>query len=268
MKIALCQFMVEESKIQNLQKAVEFINSAAQAGAELAVLPEMFVCPYQPELFPQYAEEASGLICRTLSQMAQKNQITLVAGSVPEKDGNKLYNTSYIFDRTGQLLGKHRKVHLFDVDLSDGVKVQESATLSPGHQATVVKTSWGKLGTAICYDLRFPELFRQMTLKGASLIAVPAAFNSVTGPAHWEITLRARALDNQLFVAAVSPACNPRAAYVPYGHSILVDPWGKILVEAGTEEELLLAEVDWDYLEKVRQELPLLQHRRQDLYIY
>ncbi|MCQ2559504.1 MAG: carbon-nitrogen hydrolase family protein [Clostridia bacterium] len=266
MKIALCQLMVGADQNRNLQKAMDFIKQAAQAGADLAILPEMFVCPYQTELFPLYAQEAGGQVWQALSQAAGENRITLVAGSVPGKAGDKVYNTSYIFGTEGQLLGRHRKVHLFDVDLSGGVKVQESATLAPGQQATVVDAAWGRLGAAICYDLRFPELFRQMALAGASLIAVPAAFNLVTGSAHWELTLRARALDNQLFVAAVSPARDQTAAYIPYGHSLLVDPWGTVVAEAGTEEELLLAEIDWDYLEKVRRELPLLQHRRQDLY--
>jgi predicted amidohydrolase len=142
----------------------------------------------------------------------------------------------------------------------------ESETISAGKEITVFETEFCKFGVAICYDMRFPELFRCMSAAGAGIVAVPAAFNMTTGPAHWHLTARARALDNQVYFAAVSPARNTRSSYVAYGHSLVADPWGKIIAEAGTSETILYAKIDLGYIGKVRNQLPLLKHLRNDLY--
>lgn len=265
--IAVCQPKIVREKEANLQKAQEMLAYAAARGARLAVLPEMFNCPYQASLFPEYAESfPDGPSFKMLSTVSRELRLYVVGGSLPERAGGSVYNTSFFFGPDGNLLAAHRKIHLFDVDLPGGVRVRESSTLSAGNRLTVVPTELACLGLAVCYDIRFPELFRLMALGGAQLVAVPAAFNLTTGPAHWEITFRARAVDNQFYLAGASPARDREAGYVAYGHSLVVDPWGRVIAEAGEDEEVIFAEIDPGRIEKVRGELPLLRHRRADLY--
>ncbi|WP_018084680.1 carbon-nitrogen hydrolase family protein [Desulfurispora thermophila] len=265
--VGICQLDVLEDKQANIEKAVKMIDRAADAGAELVVLPEMFNCPYHTAKFKAYAESwPEGETLRALATAARDSGVYLVGGSIAEQDGDNLYNTSFIFAPDGKLLSRHRKVHLFDVDLPGGISVKESATLGYGNQVTVVPASFGSFGVAICYDIRFPELARLMVLRGAQIIVVPAAFNMTTGPAHWHLLYRMRAVDNQVFMVAASPARNVDASYVAYGHSLVVDPWGEIVAEAGTGEQLLIARMDLDRLRKVRAQLPLLRHRRTDIY--
>ncbi|OAT79446.1 carbon-nitrogen hydrolase family protein [Desulfotomaculum copahuensis] len=266
-KVAVCQLKVTEDKKNNLTRAGEMIRQAAARGARLVALPEMFNCPYLSHLFPRYAESyPDGESIAMLSAAARQGKVYLVGGSIPERDGDKVFNTSFIFGPDGRLLGRHRKVHLFDVDLPGGLRVKESSTLGAGNQVTVIPTEMCPVGVAICYDVRFPELIRLMALKGAKLIVIPAAFNMTTGPAHWELIFRTRAVDNQVYFIGASPARDVRAAYVAYGHSLVVDPWGRIVSGAGEAEEVVLADIDLDLVEKVRQDLPLLRHRRLDLY--
>lgn len=266
-KTAVCQMKVVSGKKNNLEAARSMIDRAAGQGAELVVLPEMFNCPYVAGLFPEYAENyPDGETYSMLSGAARANNIYLVGGSVPERDGEKVYNSSFVFGPGGELLGRHRKVHLFDVDLPGGVRVKESSTLGAGSEATVIKTGLGTLGVAICYDVRFPELIRLMVARGAEIIIIPAAFNMTTGPAHWEMVHRCRAVDNQVYLIAASPARDTGASYVAYGHSMIVDPWGNIVSLAGEGEEVITGMVEPDKIAKVRGELPLLRHRRTDLY--
>jgi predicted amidohydrolase len=243
------------------------ISLAAKQGARLVVLPEMFNCPYRADAFPGYAETyTAGGTFSMLSSAAGEEGIYLVGGSVPEREGERVYNASFIFGPDGSLLGRHRKMHLFDVELPGGIRVKESSTLGAGEEITLVPTEFGPLGVVICYDIRFPELIRLMALQGAKVIVVPAAFNMTTGPAHWDLVFRARAVDNQLFVVAASPARDASAGYVAYGHSMLVDPWGVVVARAGAGEEVLTAELDMAKIDKIRGDLPLLAHRRTDLY--
>ena len=167
---------------------------------------------------------------------------------------------------TGTQRAKHRKVHLFDIDVAGGQRFFESDTLSPGQQYTLVDTPFGKLGVAICFDVRFAELFRILALEGAQLIVVPAAFNMTTGPAHWELLFRARALDNQCFVAGCAPARDETAGYVSYAHSLVCDPWGRVQAQAEAEPELLICDIDLSETDAVRAQLPVLRARRTDLY--
>jgi predicted amidohydrolase len=266
-QIAVCQVKVAENKEKNLQTAREMVKEAAGKGAELVVLPEMFNCPYEGRQFPWFAEEyPDGSTIKMLAESAQENQVFLVGGSIPEKAGDKIYNTSFIFDRQGQVIGFHRKVHLFDVNLPGGLRFYESETLGAGESITVVDSPWGKIGVAICYDIRFPELARRMVDLGARIIIVPAAFNLITGPAHWHSLLKIRAVDNQVFVIGASPARDETASYVAYGHSLIIDPWGDILGEAGVGEDMIFAKIDLTKVDTVRAQLPLLRHRRHDLY--
>ena len=211
LKLGLCQMKVTADKAENLRHARELIDKAAAGGAELVMLPEMFNCPYENAAFPVYAEPAGGESWQMLSRAAKENGVYLVGGSVPELEDGKIYNTSFIFDREGRELARHRKVHLFDIDVPGGQRFKESDTLTAGDQITLVDTPWGKLGVAICFDIRFAEFFRVMGDAGAVLIAIPAAFNMTTGPAHWDLTFRMRAID-QL------PGCGPLGQLPPpYG---------------------------------------------------
>ncbi|MGE5557177.1 MAG: carbon-nitrogen hydrolase family protein [Bacillota bacterium] len=265
--VALCQMTVKESKEENLDKAVLMLRQAARSGCQLAVLPEMFNCPYDQKRFPVYAETVpDGPTCRMLTEAAAQNHIFIIGGSIPEKDADgRIYNTALAFAPDRGFTARHRKVHLFDVDL-ETVKFRESAALTPGSGTTIFETPWARVGLAICYDVRFPDFFRLMAVEGAEVIVLPAAFNRVTGAAHWEITMRMRAIDNQVYMVGVSPAADFGAGYVAYGHSMAVDPWGRILAAAGDDEDLLIAALKADELERVRREFPLLLHRRSDLY--
>lgn len=266
--IALCQMAVSEEKKENCRRAEKWVQRAAEAGADIVTLPEMWNCPYSNDYFRPYAEPEDGDTVAFLSRMAQKYHLILVGGSIPELDQGNVYNTSFIFDASGTRIGKHRKAHLFDIDIKGGIRFMESDTLRPGDHATVVDTALGKIGVAICYDVRFPELSRRMALMGAELIVLPAAFNMTTGPAHWELSMRARALDNQVYFAACSPARQENSVYEAWGHSMVTDPWGQVVAETGIGEDLVLAEIDTGYEAQIRQQLPLLRHRREELYGY
>ncbi|GAW31298.1 Predicted amidohydrolase [Carboxydocella sp. JDF658] len=267
LKLALLQMPVTTDKAANLETAARMLAEAAVQGAELAILPEMFNCPYQNDQFPLFAELEGEQTWQFLQEQAKKHGLILVGGSIPEKDEEgHLYNTCYVFGAEGRPLAKHRKVHLFDVDIPGGQYFKESDTLRPGDKLTVFNTPYCRMGVMICYDLRFPEMARIMALQGARLVIVPGAFNLTTGPAHWELLLRSRAVDNQIFTVGVAPARDERASYVSYGHSMVVDPWGQVVGQLGAEPGLLTVELDLTRVDQVRQAMPLWQHRRPDLY--
>lgn len=264
-KVGMIQMKVYEDKKKNLLIAGEYIKRIS-GKVHMAVLPEMFNCPYKTENFPIYAEERGEMTYNYLSNIAKENQIYLVAGSIPEKEGDKVYNTSFVFDREGKEIGFHRKVHLFDIDVEGGQYFKESDSLSAGNNIDVFDTEFGKFGLAICYDFRFPEVGRILVEKGAKAIIVPAAFNMTTGPAHWEIMFRSRALDNQVYAIGVAPARDENSCYISYGNSIAVSPWGSVIERMDENEGYRIVELDFEYVEKVRNELPLLKHRRKDIY--
>lgn len=267
LRVALIQMDVLDSKEENLMKAKKMVERATSKGAKLVVLPEMFNCPYQASNFPEYGERERGSTWKSLSEIARKNQIFLVGGSIPEVDEEKrVYNTSYVFDHKGRVIAKHRKIHLFDIDVEGGQSFKESDTLSAGDIITIFDTPYGKMGVVICYDFRFPELSRLMVQRGVKFIIVPGAFNMTTGPAHWEILFRTRALDNQVYTIGVAPARNYDSCYTSYGNSIIADPWGSIVNRLSEEEGILIEDLSLDKVEKTRSELPLLKHIRNDLY--
>ncbi len=267
MKVALVQMRVLPTPKQNIITARDCIKKAKANGADLVILPEMFLCPYETSNFPRFAEQEGGEIYQILSAIAKETGIYLVAGSVPEMENSAVYNTSYVFRPDGMCIAKHRKVHLFDINVTDGQRFQESETLSAGDKCTIFETPWGKMGLCICYDIRFPELSRMMALSGVKAVCVPAAFNLTTGPAHWELTFRARALDNQVYFMGCSPARDMQSSYHAYGHSIVTNPWGEVVVQAKENETIVFAELDFEKEEKIREELPLLKHRRTDVYL-
>ncbi len=266
MRAALIQMPVTADKGENIASAVRKIREAAAQGADFAVLPEMFCCPYDNACFRAYGEAEGGEAQSALAALAGELGIYIVAGSLPELSEGKVYNTSFVYDRAGRPIARHRKAHLFDIDVAGGQRFFESETLSPGNGITTFATEFGTMGLCICFDLRFEELARCMALRGAACIFVPAAFNMTTGPAHWELLFRQRAVDNQCFTIGVSPARNEAAGYVAYGNSLAVDPWGAVLCRAGGEETTLYADLDPARVEAVRRQLPILSARRTDLY--
>jgi predicted amidohydrolase len=265
-KLALCQINVVIEKSKNMEKAEALIREAASAGADVIALPEMFMCPYSNKFFKEYAEKEGGDVFNKLSELSKGLGIYLIGGTMPELDGEAIYNTCFAFDPSGALIGKHRKIHLFDIDIKGGISFKESDSLGRGDKSTVIDTKFGKIGIAICYDMRFPELIRKMTLEGAKLIVVPGAFNMTTGPAHWDLTIRARALDNQIYFAAVSPARDMDGPYHAYGNSSIVNPWGVISGKIDEKEGIVYSDIDLDYLDEIRNQLPLLKHRREEVY--
>jgi predicted amidohydrolase len=266
-KLSLCQMKVLDDKESNISRAVEMIERSAINKADVVILPEMFNCPYDNNKFSIYAEDLeSGKTIKSISKAAKEFGVCVIAGSIPEYSENKLYNTCVAIDNKGNIIGRHRKVHLFDINIPGKIEFKESDTLSPGNDITVVDAGFCKIGIAICYDVRFPEIFRVMALRGAQIVVVPAAFNMTTGPLHWELLMRARAVDNQVFIAAVSPARDENANYVAYGNSIVVDPFAEVLGRLGAEEDILFSNIDLSILYKTRDELPLLRHRRDEIY--
>ncbi len=264
--VALIQLKVESKKAENLDRALACIRQAAAQGADIAVLPEMFNCPYQTINFPLYAEPAGGESYTAISEVAKECGIYVFAGSMPEVEEGQVFNTAYAFDPEGKEIGKHRKIHLFDIEVKGGQHFKESDTLSPGKDISVVDTIYGKMGLCVCYDFRFPELCRIMALKGAMAVIVPGAFNMTTGPAHWELLFRGRAVDNQIYTIGVAPARDPAGAYVSYANSIVCSPWGDIVARLGEEEEIQLVSLDLPRIEEVRAGLPLMLQRREDVY--
>lgn len=266
-KITAIQMSTVADKMENVRTVKAYLEKIKDENPDFVILPEMFCCPYQTENFPIYAEKEGGPVWQQLSGYAKQYGIYLIGGSMPEKDAEgNVYNTSYIFDREGKQIGKHRKVHLFDIDVKGGQTFKESDTLTAGDSDTVFDTEFGKIGVMLCFDIRFPELSRMMVNDGAKVIFVPAAFNMTTGPAHWELSFRTRALDNQIYMVGCAPARDVSAGYISWGHSIVTDPWGRVIDMLDEKKGILLAELDMDYEEQVREELPLLKSRRKDIY--
>lgn len=274
-KVALVQLSDSSpDKMANLQRAATFIERAMkeQPDTKLVVLPECFNSPYSTDQFRKYSEvinpKEPSTSVQFLSNLANKFKIILVGGTIPELDPktDKIYNTSIIFNEDGKLIDKHRKVHLFNVDIPNGISFHESETLSAGEKSTTIDTKYGKFGVGICYDMRFPELAMLSARKGAFAMIYPSAFNTVTGPLHWHLLARSRAVDNQVYVMLCSPARNLQSSYHAYGHSIVVDPRGKIVAEAGEGEEIIYAELDPEVIESFRQAVPLTKQRRFDVY--
>ena len=264
--IAMCQIQTEADRSATLRQAETMIRWAAAEGAELVVLPEMFFCPYVTERFRAFAEPDGGEACAAMADWARENRVVLVGGTFPEREGERLYNTCVVYDESGRRLAKYRKTHLFEIDLKDGTAFRESDTFTPGSELCVFDTRLGRIGLAVCFDLRFPELFRALAQRGAELILVPAQFTVKTGSLHWEKLITMRALDNELFVAGVSAARNPASGYTCWGHSLLADPFGGVLAECGTGPECRIVKIDFDEIARVRAQLPTFLHPRRDLY--
>ncbi|CAO3700517.1 unnamed protein product [Rhizopus stolonifer] len=269
-KIALVQLGgVGFNKPSNLAHAREKILEAAKNGAQVVVLPECFNSPYGAKYFPQFAEPLVGGESTTmLSTAAKEAKVYLVGGSIPELEestGN-IYNTVTVYDPLGSMIASHRKVHLFDIDVPGKITFKESETLSGGNWLTHVDTKYGKLGIGICYDMRFPEMAMIAARKGCLAMIYPGAFNMTTGPLHWELLQRARAVDNQMYVAACAPARDLEADYHSWGHSTVVDPRGSVIATCEEKETIIYADINPQEVKDVRTFIPLYDQRRFDIY--
>ena len=288
LRVGLCQLPVTHCKDTNHATAKEYLTRARDAGAQLIVLPEIWNSPYATAAFPEYAEvlpvssseQEQATISQTtapsaylLQQFAKDNQRWIVGGSIPERtDDGKIYNTCLCFDPSGKLVAKHRKVHLFDIDVPGGITFFESDTLSPGETFTSFETPWGRMGVGICYDIRFPEY--ALLLSDCVCLIYPGAFNMTTGPAHWELLQRARALDNQSFVLTASPARSPEPEektskyphYTAWGHSTVVGPWGDIVATTDESAGIVVADLDLSKVGQTRASIPTSKQKRRDLY--
>lgn len=269
LKVALIQFTVTADKATNLLKVKEKVAEAVSNGAKLVVLPECFNSPYAVTAFPKYAEPIpSGETTQFLSKLALDSKIILIGGSYPESHGGKVYNTNVNFGPDGKILGQHRKAHLFDIDVPGKIRFVESETLSAGSSATVLDLpGYGKAGLGICYDIRFPEFAQAATASSNAFAMIyPGAFNTTTGPLHWSLLARARAVDNQVYVLLCSPSRDMASSYHAYGHSLVVDPWGKVIAEAGEGDDIVYATLEPEPIASIRASIPVLTQRRFDIY--
>ena len=287
-------------KAANLSRARARILEASRAGANLIVLPECFNSPYGTQHFPNYAETlfpspptpAQSPSYHLLSDLAKETETHILGGSIPEvvaattstpsessqsvpasgsenAVSKKYHNTSLLFSPTGALIATHRKLHLFDIDIPGKITFQESSILSPGNKITLADLpEYGTISLSICYDIRFPEpaTISSRAPHNAFLLLYPGAFNMTTGPMHWELLARARAVDNQVYVALCSPARDTDAGYVAYGHSMIVGPDARVLAEAGKGEQIVYAELSGENIEEVRRGIPIQGQRRWDVY--
>jgi len=266
-KLALIQLKSGLDKQDNVKRALQLIKSAVvDHQASVVSLPECFNSPYGTNYFAQYAETIPGPTTDALSAAAKEHKIYLVGGSIPESSGGKLYNTATVFGPDGALLSTFRKVHLFDIDIPGKMTFKESDSLSPGSTFCCFDTEFCRIGVAICYDIRFAEMAMCYAKAGCKLIIYPGAFNMTTGPKHWKLLQQARALDNQLFVAGVSPARDETASYVSWAHSSIIGPWADVLAEADEKEQIISAEIDLALVDQVRSQIPISKQKRDDLY--
>ncbi|KAF5386970.1 hypothetical protein D9615_001771 [Tricholomella constricta] len=275
---------ISAEKSANLQHAREMILKAAAGHTkkpDVIVLPECFNSPYGHVHFPVYAEKigfmpgkpydvakSDSASVKMLSSAAKETGTWLIGGSIPERDAanDHVYNTCTVYNPKGELVATHRKVHLFDIDIPGKIQFKESETLTGGTTMNFFDTEFARIGLGICYDIRFPELAMTSARKGCHLLVYPAAFNLTTGPLHWELLQRARAVDNQVYFSMCSPARDMSAGYHAWGHSMVVDPLGKVLVEASEGENILYTEIDPQTLEDARSGIPVTTQRRFDVY--
>ncbi len=265
-RITTVQSSVRASKEDTALFLQELFLRPELIDTDFVVLPEMFCCPYENDQFPFYAEPEGGKLWQLCASLAKKNQVYLLAGTMPEIEEGHIYNTAYVFDRCGRQISKYRKIHLFDIDIKNGQYFKESDTLSAGESLGIFDTEWGTMGMCICYDIRFPELFRLMVDAGAQVVFCPASFNMTTGPMHWELLFRQRAVDNQIFTIGASTARDAQASYQSWGHSIIADPWGRVLLQMDEKEGIAVTEISLADVAAVREQLPLLAHRKTELY--
>jgi predicted amidohydrolase len=261
---AVVQMRSGEDKEANLSSAIRWVERAAQRGAKLIALPELFNCLCQPQVMVANAEAIPGPTSEAMSALAARLHVTLLAGSIAERsaDPGRVFNTSLLFGPDGIELGRYRKIHLFDIDLPGQVTHKESQWFAPGEEVVHVETPLGRLGMTVCYDLRFAELYRRLADVPIDILLVPAAFTLATGRDHWEALLRARAIENQAYVIAPDQWGQQPPSIPTFGHSMIVDPWGTVTATVPDGEGVAVAEIDHARIAQVRKSLPALEHRR------
>ena len=265
MRVALCQMNSREDVNANEASMFALLEEAAAAGVDLAALPEVWPCLGSAPEVRAAAEPVPGPRTDRLSEIARRHRMWVQGGSVLEgADGQKIFNTSVLIDRGGEIVATYRKIHLFDADPPGAVASRESMVYTAGDEIVSADTEFGRAGLSICYDVRFPELYRALAVAGSVMLFVPAAFRYETGVDHWEVLLRARAIEDQAFVIAAAqcgswgPAGRERRSY---GNSMVVDPWGRVIARAGDAVGVTVAELDLDEVRRVREMLPALRHR-------
>ena len=267
MIVGIVQVSSQDDVAKNLARAVELVAECARAGAELVALPENFAFMGEEEKKLAIAEPLKpvGPILAAVAACAQEHGVFIVAGGMPEKseDPSRPYNTSVLVGPDGAVIARYHKAHLFDVDLADGTSLKESNATTPGDGSLVVTDVRGvPVGMAICYDLRFPEMFRLLGARGARVVTVPAAFTVTTGKDHWHVLLRARAIENQVYVVAPAQYGKHPRGRQTYGKSLIVDPWGDVIAQVPDGEGFATARIDLAHQDRVRAALPCLTHRR------
>jgi len=263
--VACVQNCAEDDVARNIDEAVRLVRQAVAAGADLVCLPENFTCLEQRDalyLERGYAEAEHPALA-VFPALARELGVVLALGSLSIRlPQGRVHNRSYVIDAQGAILGTYNKIHLFDVQLKQGEMYRESATVEPGDARTLVDLPWGRLGLSVCYDLRFPHLYRALAHDGADFLAVPAAFTATTGEAHWHVLLRARAIENGCYVFAAGQCGTRRWGRRTYGHSLIVDPWGAVLADGGSEPGYVIAAIDPARVAEARAMIPSLAHDR------
>jgi deaminated glutathione amidase len=261
---AAIQMSAGSDKSANLERAERLVRAAVSHGAELIALPETFNWRGKRGAEASAAEPIEGESVSLMARLARDLRVHIVAGSITEQVAGeeKTYNTSVMLGPDGARMGVYRKIHLFDIDLPGRVTVKESASRLAGSDVVCVAAAVGAVGMSVCYDLRFPELYRRLTFEGAKILVVPSCFTFPTGEAHWESLLRARAIENQAYVIAPAQFGPNVHGYADYGNSMIIDPWGRVLGRASDQESVVTAPIDLHYLDRVRNELPALTHAK------
>jgi len=265
MRVALCQTNSGEDVEANESQVLGLLEEAAAGGADLACLPEVWPCQGSAQQVRAAAEPVPGPRTERLAEIARRHGMWVHGGSVIELDEDRVFNTSVVLDREGELVARYRKIHLFDADPPGGQPSRESFLYAPGEQIVTVETEFGRAGLSICYDVRFPELYRALTAMGAVLVFVPAAFRHETGKDHWDVLLRARAIEGQCFVVASAQWGTwgpPGRERRNHGNSLVADPWGRVVARAQEGVGVTFAQIDVGEVRRVRELLPALRHRR------
>jgi predicted amidohydrolase len=265
--VAAIQMSSTPHKDENLATAEQLIHAAASAGTDLVALPELWNCHGLERAYHENAEPIPGETTRFLGDLASERGIYLLGGSILEAHPSsiKLHNTSVLLRPDGEISAVYRKIHLFDVKAPDR-EYLESETIAPGAEVVTAKAGAATLGMSVCYDVRFPELYRLLALGGAEVLIVPAAFTLQTGKDHWELLLRARAVENQAFVVAPAQWGQKADGRWTYGRSLIVDPWGNVLAQSPDRDGFALATLDLGYLDRLREDFPALKNRRPEAY--
>jgi deaminated glutathione amidase len=267
--VAAVQLASGSDVSRNVDEAERLVDEAADRGANYVQLPEYFnfLGPFSG--FAGAAEEIPGPTTTRMAKLAKARALTVHLGSLLERspEEGRLYNTSVVIGPTGDIVATYRKIHLFDVNVPGAIVHRESDIIAPGHEMVVARFDAFRLGLSVCFDLRFAELYRELALAGAEVVAIPAAFNAVTGAAHWDLLVRARAIENHVFVVAAAQVGTTDEGIATYGHSLIVDPWGEVLAEGNADKsEVLVATLDLNEVDRRRAQIAVMDFRRPDVY--